>query len=281
MTIAEALRDAVQRLAAAGLKEAQKDARLLLSFALGRPKEFLFAHPEYELSEEEQGSFDDAVHRRENHEPVQYITGRTEFYGLEFTVSPAVLIPRPETEILVENAVNALRGRTAPRFCEIGVGSGCISVSMLCELPNATAIAGDLSRDALEIARRNAERHNVLDRIDLRLSNVFDSVAEDAFDAVVSNPPYISLDEIAELESEVRDFEPKMALTDGADGLRVIQRIIEDSYHKLAAGGVLFMEIGHCQSESARTVLSPEKWFDVRFFTDLQSIPRVLRAFRL
>lgn len=281
MTIAEALRDAVQRLAAAGLKEAQKDARLLLSFALGRPKEFLFAHPEYELSEEEQSSFDEAVHRRENHEPVQYITGRTEFYGLEFTVSPAVLIPRPETEILVENAVNALRGKTAPRFCEIGVGSGCISVSMLCELPNAAAIAGDLSRDALEIARRNAERHNVLDRLDLRLSDVFDSVAEDAFDAVVSNPPYISLDEVAELDSEVRDFEPKMALTDGADGLGVIRRIIEDSYHKLAAGGVLFMEIGHCQSESVRTLLSPEKWFDVRFFTDLQSIPRVLRAFRL
>lgn len=281
MTIAEALRDAVQRLAAAGLKEAQKDARLLLSFALGRPKEFLFAYPEYELSEEEQSSFDEAVHRRENHEPVQYITGRTEFYGLEFTVSPAVLIPRPETEILVENAVNALRGKTAPRFCEIGVGSGCISVSMLCELPNAAAIAGDLSRDALEIARRNAERHNVLDRLDLRLSDVFDSVAEDAFDAVVSNPPYISLDEVAELDSEVRDFEPKMALTDGADGLGVIRRIIEDSYHKLAAGGVLFMEIGHCQSESVRTLLSPEKWFDVRFFTDLQSIPRVLRAFRL
>ena len=281
MTIAEALRDAVQRLAAAGLKEAQKDARLLLSFALGQPKEFLFAHPEYELSEAERSSFDDAVHRRENHEPVQYITGRTEFYGLEFTVSPAVLIPRPETEILVENAVNALRGKTAPRFCEIGVGSGCISVSLLRELPNAAAIAVDLSPDALELARRNAERHNVLDRIDLRLSNVFDSVAEDAFDAVVSNPPYISLDEVAELDSEVRDFEPRMALTDGADGLGVIQRIIEDSYHKLAAGGVLFMEIGHCQSESVRTLLSPEKWFDVRFFTDLQSIPRVLRAFRL
>ena len=149
MTIAEALRDAVHRLAAAGVKEAQKDARLLLSFALGRPKEFLFAHPEYKLSEEEQGSFDEAVHRRENHEPVQYITGRTEFYGLELIVSPAVLIPRPETEILVENAVNALRGKTAPRFCEIGVGSGCISVSLLRELPNAAAIAVDLSPDAL------------------------------------------------------------------------------------------------------------------------------------
>ncbi|MBX7061912.1 MAG: peptide chain release factor N(5)-glutamine methyltransferase [Pyrinomonadaceae bacterium] len=281
MTIAEALRDAVHRLAAAGVKEAQKDARLLLSFALGRPKEFLFAHPEYKLSEEEQGSFDEAVHRRENHEPVQYITGRTEFYGLELIVSPAVLIPRPETEILVENAVNALRGKTAPRFCEIGVGSGCISVSLLRELPNAAAIAVDLSPDALELARRNAERHNVLGRLDLRLSDVFDSVVEDAFDAVVSNPPYISLDEVAELDSEVRDFEPRMALTDGADGLGVIQRIIEDSYHKLAAGGVLFMEIGHCQSESVRTLLSPEKWFDVRFFTDLQSIPRVLRAFRL
>lgn len=281
MTIAEALRDAVQRLAAAGVREAQKDARLLLSFALGRPKEFLFAHPEYELSEAERSSFDDAVHRRENHEPVQYITGRTEFYGLEFAVSPAVLIPRPETEILVENAVNALRGKTAPRFCEIGVGSGCISVSLLCELPNAAAIAVDLSPDALEIARRNAERHNVLNRIDLRLSDVFDSVAEDAFDAVVSNPPYISLDEVAELDSEVRDFEPKMALTDGADGLGVIRKLVEDSYHKLAAGGVLFMEIGHCQSEGVRTLLSPEKWFDVRLFTDLQSIPRVLRAFRL
>lgn len=281
MTIAEVLKDAVLRLAAAGLKEAQKDARLLLSFAVGRPKEFLFAHPEYELSEAEKNSFDDAVRRRESHEPVQYITGRTEFYGLEFTVSPAVLIPRPETEILVEHAVDQLRGKAAPRICEVGVGSGCISIAMLSELPAAAVIAVDLSPDALDIARRNAERHNVLDRLDLRLSDVFDSVAEDSLDAVVSNPPYISLDEIAGLDSEVRDFEPKIALTDGADGLVVIRKIVEDSYHKLAAGGVLFMEIGHCQSESVRTLLSPEKWFDVRLFTDLQSIPRVLRAFRL
>jgi len=280
MNIAEALRNANDLLNIAGLKEPQKDARLLLQFALRRPKEFLFAHPEYELTEEENAAFDDALTRRGKHEPVQYITGTTEFYGLEFNVSPAVLIPRPETEILVENAVNALKENSAARFCEIGVGSGCISVSMLAELPNSSAIAVDRSPGALAIAGQNAKRHGVLDRLDLRLSDVFDSVAETGLDAIVANPPYISLDEVAELDREVRDFEPEMALTDNADGLDVIRKIIFDSSHKLRPGGVLFLEIGFGQSERILPLLSDEKWRDARFFSDLQSIPRILRAFR-
>lgn len=280
MNIAEALKTAAEKLDAAGLKEPLKDARLLLSFVIERPKEFLFAHPEYELTPAETTSFDDAVSRRVRCEPVQYIIGKTEFYGLEFTVSPAVLIPRPETEILVENAVNILKQNAAARFCEIGVGSGCISVSMLKDLPTASAIAVDRSPEAIEVARINAERHGVLERLDLRLSNVFDLVAEEGFDAIVSNPPYISLAETADLDREVRDFEPKFALTDGADGLSIIRTIITDSYHKLLPGGVLLMEIGYGQTESVRTLLSPEKWLDLRFIADLQNIPRVLQAFR-
>jgi len=280
MNIADALRNANSTLDAAGLKEPQKDARLLLGFALERPKEFLFAHPEYELSDAEEEAFAEALDRRARHEPVQHITGTAEFYGLEFSVSPAVLIPRPETEILVEKAVKVLKDNNAVRFCEIGVGSGCISVSMLTELPNASAIAVDRSPDALEVARRNAKRHNVLDRLDLRLSDVFDSVAEDGFDAVVSNPPYISLAEVATLDREVRDFEPEMALTDSADGLDVIRKIAADASHKLRPGGVLLVEIGYGQSDRILPLLSREKWTDVRFFADLQSIPRILRAFR-
>lgn len=280
MNIAEAVKFASTTLSDARLKEPKKDARLLLQFAIRRPKEFLFAHPEYELSGAEQAAFNDAVTRRTDHEPVQYITGRTEFYGLEFIVSPAVLIPRPETEILVENAVEFLRENDAARFCEIGVGSGCISVSMLTQLANATAIAVDRSPEALEVARQNAERHNVIDRLDLRLSDVFDSVAEDGFDAIVSNPPYVSLAEVATLDREVRDFEPEMALTDNSDGLEVIRKIITDSSHKLHSGGVLFMEVGFGQSGRILPLLSDEMWADVRFFSDLQSIPRILRAFR-
>ncbi len=280
MNITEALRDASTALRTADLKEPQRDARFLLQFAIRRPKEFLFAHPEYELTGAEQAAFNDAVARRTDHEPVQYITGHTEFYGLEFIVSPAVLIPRPETEVLVENAVEFLRENETTRFCEIGVGSGCISVSMLTQLPNASAIAVDRSRDALEIARQNAEKHNVIDRLDLRLSDVFDSVAEDGFDAVVSNPPYVSIVEIATLDREVRNFEPEMALTDNSDGLEVIRKILAHSSHKLRPGGVLFMEVGYEQSTRILPLLSPEKWADVRFFSDLQSIPRILRAFR-
>jgi len=280
MNIAEAVKYASTTLSDARLKEPQKDARLLLQFAVERPKEFLFAHPEYELTGAEQATFNDAVTRRTNHEPVQYITGRTEFYGLEFIVSPAVLIPRPETEILVENAVEFLRKNDTARFCEIGVGSGCISVSMLTQLANATAIAVDRSPEALEVARQNAERHNVIDRLDLRLSDVFASVAEDGFDAIVSNPPYVSLAEVATLDREVRDFEPEMALTDNSDGLEVIRKIITDSSHKLHSGGVLFMEVGFGQSGRILPLLSDKKWADVRFFSDLQSIPRILRAFR-
>lgn len=280
MNIAEALNNASTALVDAALKEPQRDARLLLRSALQRPKEFLFAHPEYELTDAEQAAFNHALARRKNHEPVQYITGRTEFYGLEFIVSPAVLIPRPETEILVENAVEFLRDTRRARFCEVGVGSGCISVSMLTQLPRASAIAVDLSPEALEVARQNAEKHNVIDRLDLRLSDVFDSVAEDGFDAVVSNPPYVSIVEIATLDREVRNFEPEMALTDNSDGLEVIRKILAHSSHKLRPGGVLFMEVGYEQSTRILPLLSPEKWADVRFFSDLQSIPRILRAFR-
>ncbi|HQZ82745.1 MAG TPA: peptide chain release factor N(5)-glutamine methyltransferase [Pyrinomonadaceae bacterium] len=281
MNIADTLKHANAALVDAGLKEPQKDARLLLRFALQRAKEFLFAHPEYELSDAEKAAFDAAIGRRSQHEPVQYIIGTTEFYGLEFNVSPAVLIPRPETEILVENAVNALKGNAAARLCEIGVGSGCISVAMLTELPTASAIAVDRSPDALAIARQNAERHKVLDRLDLLLSDVFDSVGEDGFDAVVSNPPYISLAELATLDREVREFEPEIALSDNADGLEIIRKIIAGSSHKLRPGGVLFLEIGYGQSERILPLFSPRKWTDVRFFSDLQSIPRILRAFRL
>lgn len=280
MNVAEVLRNANSALGSAGLKEPQKDVRLLLCFAIQRAKEFLFTHPEYELTDAERVAFDNAIGRRAKHEPVQYITGTTEFYGLEFSVSPAVLIPRPETEILVENAIAALKAQDRSRLCEIGVGSGCISISMLAELPNASAIAVDLSTDALEIAHQNAVRHNVFDRLDLRHSDIFDSVAESGFDAVVSNPPYISLAEVANVDREVREFEPEMALTDHSDGLDVIKMIIAESQHKLRTGGVLFMEIGHGQSSRILSLLSRQEWTDVRFFPDLQSIPRVLQAFR-
>lgn len=280
MNVADALRDASSTLASTGLKEPQRDARLLLAFAADKPKEFLFAHPEYELDANETEAFCDAIRRRAAHEPVQYITGRTEFYGREFEVSPAVLIPRPETEILVEKAVDSLKNLRAAHFCEVGAGSGCISVSMLAELPNATAVAVDISSEALETARRNAVRRGVAERLELRESDVFDSVPEIGFDAVVSNPPYISLEEIADLDREVRDFEPETALTDRADGLAVIRKIVAGSYHKLAPGGVLFMEIGFGQAERIPPLLSPDRWQNVGLFDDLQAIPRLLRAFR-
>ncbi len=277
MNISNALSSAAAILKEAGVADPRREAASLLALALDKPNTFLIAHPEYELTADEVVRFDSFVARRANREPFQYIAGWQEFYGLEFEVTPDVLIPRPETEILVEEAIKELRKLDSPTFCEIGVGSGCISVSVLHNVPNATAVATDISDKAIAVARRNAERHGVTDRLVLKHGDLFAGV-EGKFDMIVSNPPYIPDADLAEMQSEVRDFEPHSALFAGSDGLDIVRRIIDEAPAHLNPDGPLVMEIGFGQDDAIESTIDSALWSRTEFLGDLQGIPRILHS---
>lgn len=278
MTIGEALKRAYELLSEKGIAEPRREASSLMGFALGKELSFLIAHPEYELSLPETEKFEDALSRRASHEPFQYITGRQEFYGLGFEVSPAVLIPRPETELIVENALQIIQDLEDPFICEVGIGSGCILVSILKNNVNATGIGLDISEKALKITERNSIKHGISDRLNLKVSDVFNGLNSQKFDLIVSNPPYVPAKDLETLQAEVRDYEPEIALTDGSTGLTIIKNIIDESPDFLKAGSYLLMEIGFTQSEKVNAMFSPEIWESVEFIDDLQGIPRMLKA---
>jgi release factor glutamine methyltransferase len=279
-SIAENIQAATQVLQENGIRDARREANSLLAFALEKENAFLIAHSEYQLSNTEETRFNELLKRRASREPLQYITGRQEFFGLDFEVSPGVLIPRPETESIVENAVEILRKIENPRFCEIGVGSGCISISILHKLKTAHAFAGDVSEKAIRIAQRNAEKHHVSERLDLKTSDLFGAFQNEKFDLIVSNPPYISSADFEALQPEVRNFEPRDALTDGQNGLSVIEQIIIQSPNFLKPGAFLLMEIGFGQADEIHKMFSKENWQTVEILPDLQGIPRTVKALK-
>jgi release factor glutamine methyltransferase len=277
MNIAEAIRTADERLRIAGVDEHHREAASLLAHIIGREAVFLIAHPEYELTGAVACAFDEVVARRERREPFHYIVGRKESYGLEFEVASGVLIPRPETEILVEDAIESLSALADPDLFEIGVGSGCISVSILVNVPNGLAVAVDISGEALSIAGRNAARHGVADRLELRKGDVYEGL-EGAFDLIVSNPPYIPDGDLASLQAEVGGFEPHGALFGGGDGLDIVRRIVSGAPRFLKPGGGLLIEIGFGQAESVKDMFEAGVWEDVDFLPDMQRIPRIAKA---
>jgi release factor glutamine methyltransferase len=277
-TISETLKYAAGVLKEHGVAEPRREAASLLALALGKDRTFLIAHPEYELSENEKDAFEKLLARRAAGEPLQYIRGRQEFFGLDFVVGPDVLIPRPETELLVEAAVEILKTKENPRFCEIGVGSGCISVAILHEVKTASAVGADVSVKALETARFNAEKNSVAERLKLVESDVFENIEKERFDLIVSNPPYVPAADFATLQREVRDFEPHIALTDGGDGLSIIEKIIGGAPGFLKPDSFLLMEIGFNQSNKVRGMFALDVWEAVEFLPDLQGIPRIARA---
>lgn len=279
MDISTAISFAAEILKSAGVAEPRREAASLLAFALDKPNTFLIAHPEYELTDEESKRFASFVARREKREPFQYITGRQEFHGLEFEVTPDVLIPRPETEILVEEAIRELNKLNEHnklnelRFCEIGVGSGCISVSILKNVPTATAVATDISAEAIAVARRNAKKHGVLDRLEFRHGDLFAGV-QGKFYMIVANPPYVPEGDLAEMQSEVRDYEPHNALFAGSDGLNVVRRIVDDAPKHLNTSCLMLMEIGFGQAEIVTPRFDSDLWGKVDVLLDLQGIAR-------
>ena len=251
----------------------RRTAALLLGFVLDKDRAQLFAHPEDPIESAAYQSYMRLIRRRASGEPLQYITGVQEFFGLQFRVSPAVLIPRPETEHLVEQVLKLVQHQNSV-IIDAGTGSGCIPVSLAVNIPEATLIATDLSFDALLVARENSERHGVEQRIDFVQTDLLNSLAVEV-DVIASNPPYVPVEHLGTLQREVRNYEPRMALDGGSAGLNFYRRMIAESGAHLKPGGYLVLEIGMGQLERI-TDLAGENWFLHEVTDDLQGIPRVV-----
>lgn len=258
------------------------DAELLLRGLTGWSRADLLARADEPVEGGVAAAFDAAVARRERHEPVQYILGRAAFWRDEFSVSPAVLIPRPDTEILVESVASRLRDIEAPLLLDIGTGSGCIGLSLLRELPQARALAVDVSEAALEVARTNALTLGLAPRIDFVRSTWLDAVPGDAsFDAIVSNPPYVATADRPSLPTEVREFEPALALfADEADDLSSYRAIVGQLGTRLKPSGLLAFEVGLGQAERAAGLLRGLGYVSIETVNDLAGIGRVILARR-
>jgi release factor glutamine methyltransferase len=293
-----ALNAAIDRLTAEHVPSPRMNAELLIMFTLDCDRAYLYAHPERELTTDESSRYDVALARRATGVPAQYITGHQEFWGMDLIVSPAVLIPRPETEHLVEATLELVAryrqeqsqhqdqrprtGVSAPRelrIVDVGTGSGAIALALARELPSAKIDATDISGEALEVARANAARHELTSRIAFHRADLLTGLPLDEFDFVVSNPPYVGESEEDSVQLEVRKFEPRGAVFAGPTGLEVIERLIPQAHDVLLPGGWLIFEISGTIVNGAGRLLGG--WRDVAIKDDLQEIPRVVVARRI
>jgi release factor glutamine methyltransferase len=303
MDIRAALKEGIGRLRTAEVPSYTLAAELLMIRAIGRDRTWLYTHPETLIEPQTLEKYFSLLGRRAAGEPTQYLTGKQEFWGLEFEVRPGVLIPRPETEHVIEVVLDRLGSRGikidmatgAPsrhlQVADIGTGSGCLAVALAFELPHADVIATDISELALQIARRNAERHLVADRVHFVRTNLLDALMPPRssantemhlFDLIVSNPPYVALDEAANLPREVREHEPHEALFGGRTGVEMYGPLIAEAGALLRDRGVLALELGYnCADHALKIVREQPGWGNTSITNDLAGVPRVLAAERL
>jgi release factor glutamine methyltransferase len=303
MDVRTALKTGIAKLREASVPSFTLSAELLLLHVATRDRTWLYSHPEENLPQEITDRFFALIARRAEGEPTQYLTGKQEFWGLEFEVTPDVLIPRPETEHVIEVALDrlALRELRAGRpqktigeglrIADIGTGSGCIAIALAKELPKAEFVATDISRAALEVAGRNAVRHGVGGRIRFVQGDLLERSGEEwmtsgesavplLFDLVASNPPYIGRREEPTLAREVRDHEPEIALFGGEEGYELYGDLIAQAAMHLKPGGILVLELGHDSLPAVQPLLDAAKWTNVGVTNDLAGIPRVIAAER-
>ena len=321
MDLRTALRQGLAQLRAARVPSHTLAAELLLLHVLGRDRTWIYAHPEEEIAKLDAERYFALIVRRSSGEPTQHLTGKQEFWGLEFEVTPDVLIPRPETEHVIEVALDrlAVREIRAGRkpmlrgeglhIADVGTGSGCIAVTLAKELPGATILATDISSAALVVARRNASRHSVSDRIHFLESNLLDAVSvvgpqhaapllgkpsagathespvashqSPLLDLIISNPPYVGRREAATLMREVRDHEPEVALYGGEEGYEFYADLITQAAARLKPGAILVLELGHDSLPAVQPLLDAPAWTNVAVTNDLAGVPRVIAAERL
>ncbi|HEX5423410.1 MAG TPA: peptide chain release factor N(5)-glutamine methyltransferase [Candidatus Acidoferrales bacterium] len=315
MTVRDVLHDGISRLNDAHVPSHTLAAELLLMHALGRDRAWIYSHPETAIEPGNAEKYFALTARRAAGEPTQYLIGRQEFWGLEFEVNPSVLIPRPETEHVLEVALKRLSAHPSRAvshnaadarniwIADVGTGSGCIAVALASELPNAEILATDISKDALEVARRNAARHSVADRIHFVHTDLLTAFSRPhesritspesrltphhspittrqllLFDLIVSNPPYVARDDAASLPIEVREHEPATALFGGPAGTEIYNRLIDQAGTLLVPGGILVLELGYNSAPHVRALLETPAWRRVEITNDLAGIPRVISA---
>jgi release factor glutamine methyltransferase len=280
-TLREALVHAEHELAAGPHPErARQDAEFLLCHVLGRNRAGLLAYPDAELDPAQSSIYAQMLRRRLDGEPMQHIVGEAEFYGLPFHLNRDVLIPRPETEHAVEKVLELAAQFAAPRIVDVGTGSGAIAVALAHKLPAAFITAIDLSPAALAVAKSNAARNGLANRIRFVEGDLLGPVAKEQFEIVVSNPPYVPEAVRESLSVEVRDYEPAEALFAGEDGLAIYRRLIPDAFRALVSGGFVVLEIGYGQQASVQSLLEDAGFTHIAFTADLQGIPRVASARR-
>ncbi|MDY0039472.1 MAG: peptide chain release factor N(5)-glutamine methyltransferase [Desulforhabdus sp.] len=262
-----------------GIEQPRANAEVLLAHVLGKERIELYLHFDQPLTSSELTRYRQLIQRRAAHEPTQYITQKQEFWSLEFEVNSSVLIPRPETELIVESAVDLI-GNTRQKVLDLGTGSGAIAVSIAKECPAAEILATDASFDALQVAKRNAMRHDVPGRITFVAMDLFSGFARSraAFDLVVTNPPYIGDEQFQDLAPEIESYEPQMALRGGGPkGLEIVRKILSEAPLYMKTAGVILLEIGHGQSEILQEELKENRYIeDVRITRDYSGIPRIL-----
>lgn len=285
-TVRDALDQAIERLAAAGVETPRVDAELLLAHALGLRRLDLHAYPERRLTPDEAGRWERLLRRREAREPVPYLTGRVEFFGLPFRVGPGALIPRPETEILVEAVLDRACGASwpegRPQILDVGTGTGCIALALASRLPTARVVGLEPSPEALAIARENGVALGLQWRVTWVEGRWEQWIAAaELQDLIVANPPYIPSKEVERLAPEQREYEPRLALDGGPDGLALITSLLREAPRRLRPGGLLALEIGAGQSEAlVRLACQLPEWRRIEQLPDLAGIPRVLVAWR-
>ena len=277
VTIEGAIQEGAERLREGAVNEARREAGSLLAHVVGRARSFMITHADELLTSEQTQTFRSFIARRAKGEPLQYIVGHQEFFKLDFEVTPEVLIPRPETELIVEIALELLKDESEPFIADVGTGSGSIAISLLHEMAEARGTATDVSAAALRVARLNAERHGVSNRLRLIESDCFSAVDRNSqFSLIASNPPYIGQAEWENLPREVRDHEPRSALVSGADGLADIRRLLDEAPSFLRSHGYFVFEIGFDQSKWVEQLIDSRKWKLVEIRRDLQNIPRTV-----
>jgi len=261
-------------------ERARLDAETLMLHLIGKNRAWLLAHYDDEFGGCKSIGSSQQIERRFAGVPIQYITGESEFYGLPFRVNSDVLIPRPETEHVVEKVLELASLLVGPRVVDVGTGSGAIAIALAHESPGAKVTATDISDAALRVARQNAERTGVAERIRFLEGDLLEPVAEEQFEFVISNPPYVATDDRASLAVEVRDHEPDVALFAGSNGLDIYRRLAPAAYSVLVAGGYAVFEIGYGQAEAVAELFSAAGFVDIEFAKDLQGIDRVITARR-
>jgi release factor glutamine methyltransferase len=282
LKIADAIRCATERLVQAGIQNARLDAEVLLSHILERDRAWLITHNNDNLDNENYRLFEDAINRRSRREPLQYIIGRQEFWGLDFIVTPDVLIPRPETELLVETAVEIVKGSSArATIADLCTGSGCVAISLAKEIGDARIFATDMSMQALAVARENARTHGVSDRIRFIAGNLYQPLEKfdlrDRVDVITANPPYIRSGDLPMLQAEVKDYEPEIALIAGLEGTEIQKKIIDNALAFLKKQGALIMEMGLGQVETLKRMADEAGAYNkTEILKDLAGIDRVI-----